>query len=195
MKNTLLVSCVALSLFACTPSAATSGGASDNGASAGGAAYTPSFGVAAGAVEPDSTPRPAIAVTLGADGSVRSRVEDLGRFQGNRFLLPSGEEVFHVEPDGTVAMPWRQPSQTLALRFTAAGLEVTTNARHLLTIDDSGVYHAESEPGGGRFTPYTAAVRDTALMLRMLPMVVLMYGIAHAPPPTATPAPEAAPAS
>ena len=194
MKNTLLISCVALSLLACSPGGASSSGAS-NSASSGGAAYTPSFGVAAGAVEPDSTPRPAIAVTLGADGSVRSRVENLGRFEGNRFLLPSGEEVFRLEADGTVAMPWRQPSQTLSLRFTAAGLEVTTTARHLLTIDESGVYHAESEPGGGRFTPYTPALRDTALMLRMLPMVVLMYGFAHAPTPTATPAPEAAPAS
>lgn len=194
MKNTLLIGCVALSLFACSPSGTSAGGAA-NSASSGGAAYTPSFGVAAGAVEPDSTPRPAMVVTLGADGSVRSRVENLGRFEGNRFLLPSGEEVFRLEADGTVAMPWRQPSQTLALRFTAAGLEVTTSARHLLTIDESGVYHAESDPGGGRFTPYTPALRDTALMLRMLPMVVLMYGFAHAPQPTATPAPEAAPAS
>lgn len=174
-----------------------SGGSSNtsNGATAGGeqssggtAAVFTAFAVAEGAVEPEAgVARPAIALTLAADGSVRSRTEALGKFEGNRYLLPSGAEVFHVDPDGTVAMPWRTTTQRMSLRYVPTGLEVTTpDGTHVLTIDDAGVYHAGSESGGGRFTPYRAELRNTVLMLRFLPMVVLMYGFAHQPAPADT---------
>ncbi|MFO0559184.1 MAG: hypothetical protein U0269_14305 [Polyangiales bacterium] len=190
----VLIGALALSALVGCSSGSNSGAASSSGtgaeqSSGGSSAVFTSFALGEGAVEPEAgAPRPAIAVTLAADGSVRSRVEALGKFEGNRYLLPSGAEVFHVDPDGTVAMPWRTASQRMSLRYVAAGLEVTTpDGTHVLTIDDAGVFHAGSESGGGRFTPYRAELRNTALMLRFLPMVVLMYGFAHQPAPTSTP--------
>ncbi len=181
----------ALLFAACVSSGAPAPSAMMVATSGGGAApivAAPRFAIAPGAVEPDtSSQRPAVALTLDADGTVRSRVETLGRFDGNRFVRTDGQEVFHVEADGAVAMPWRTSGQTLSLRYVAAGLEVTTpEGVNVLTVDAQGVYAAGPNAGRDRFAPYTDALRDTALMLRMLPMVVLMYGIAYQAPPAGT---------
>ncbi|MBL8679367.1 MAG: hypothetical protein JNK05_09390 [Myxococcales bacterium] len=175
-----------------------SSGATDNSASSGGSstpAAGPRFVVAAGALTPDTSPRPAMALTLEADGTLRSTREVLGRFDGNRYVLPNGNEVLRVDPDGTIQMPWRRGA-TGPWQFTAEGLQVDTpQGREVLSVDNDGVLHAGSNPGGGRFAPYQPAMRDTVLMMRFVPLLVLAYGLsqqqqqAGATPPSSEQAP------
>lgn len=121
--------------------------------------------------------------------------ETWGRFDGARYVSATGAEVLRIGPDGTVAMPWRGPTQTLSLRYVGEALEVNTGegAPNLLSMDAEGFYVHGGRRTGDRFTPYAPALRETALMLRVLPMVVLMYGFAQQPAPAATPAPAGAP--
>ncbi len=183
MKISVASSLVFIALFGCGSSQ--SGATSAGGASSGGQASA-RFSFAEGAIEPDtSAERPALALMLAADGSVRSTREALGRFEANRYVLPAGAELFHVEQDGRVVIPWRQQAPEVVMRYTAEGLEVTLpDGTNTLTIDASGVFHAGANPGGGRFAPYTPALRDTALMLRFLPLLVLKHGLSSVPPLT-----------
>jgi hypothetical protein len=185
--------CVCLAGCGSSQGGGASGSVGASTASSGGQSAA-RFSFAEGAIEPESsTERPAVALMLAADGSVRSSREAFGRFEANRFLMPSGDEVFHVEADGRVVAPWRQSGAGISMRYTSEGLEVTTpDGTHTLTVDDAGVYHAGANSGGGRFTPYAPALRDTVLMMRFLPLWVLSYGFAHQAAPAATPAADSA---
>ncbi len=104
-------------------------------------------------------------------------------------MSAQGGEVFHLEADGTVAMPWRRPDQRLSLRYVGEALEVNSGegAANLLTMDAEGFYVTGTRRTGDRFAPYAPALRETALVLRVLPMMVIMYGFAQQPAPAAAP--------
>jgi hypothetical protein len=175
-----------VAVSACASTSGASGGTSTAGAVMGASTATPASGygfvVAPMAVVPPAQHANGFEPTaLAADGQASSGSDRFGRVERDRVTAVNGQVLLQLGADGAFEMPWNTASGGPRMRLTAQGLETVNNGTTTLTtVNAQGEYLENGTATGAHVAPYTAANRDTALLLRVLHAISFMHGMATA---------------